>query len=67
MASRDRFVHEVSCTACGNKGSVQISEDDYPFMRNPHRAIDRVEGPFTADVDGDNVVHVTCKCGHVVS
>lgn len=66
MAARDRFTWDVTCQKCGNKGVLHISEDDYPFMRNPHRAIDSIEGEFAAEVDRDNKVHVTCGCGHKV-
>ena len=66
MAARDRYTSELSCPNCGNKGVLHISEDDYPFMKNLHRSVDSVEGDFVADVDRDNKVHVTCKCGHKV-
>ena len=66
MASRDRYAWEVSCDKCGNKGVLHISEDDYPFMKNPHRAVDRVDGDFVADFDRDSVAHIKCKCGHAV-
>lgn len=66
MASRDRYSWDLACDKCGNKGVLHISEDDYAFMKKLHRAVDRVDGQFAADVDGDNKVHVTCKCGHKV-
>lgn len=66
MAARDRFTWDVTCQSCGNKGVLHISEDDHPYMKNPHRAVDSIEGEFAADVDRDNKVHVTCKCGHKV-
>lgn len=66
MAARDRYTSEVTCPECGNKGILHISENDYSFMRNLRRAVDRVEGEFTAEVDRDNRIHVTCKCGHEI-
>jgi hypothetical protein len=66
MAARDRYTSDVTCPECGNRGVLHISEDDYPFMRNLHRSVDRVDGEFIAEVDRDNTVNVTCKCGSKV-
>ena len=60
MSSREEFYFFVTCLRCGNQGELNVSEDDYPFMRNPNRAVEAVDGKFSAEViDGRNVV-VTC-------
>ena len=64
MAARDRYKVEVVCPGCGSKGVLHISEDDYPFMRKLHRAVDRTEGGFTAEADHNGEVSVACACGH---
>ena len=66
MAARDQYTLEVTCPECGNKGVIHISEDDYPFMKNLNRTVDRIVGTFTAIADRNNKVPVECKCGHKV-
>jgi hypothetical protein len=63
MAARDRFTSGIECPKCGQKGVLHISEDDHPYMRNPHRAVDKIEGEFKASVTGGVDVSITCtKC-----
>ena len=65
MAARDRFTYEIECTKCGQKGVLHISEDDHPYMRNPHRAIDKIEGEFKTTLTGGIDVSITCgKCNN---
>ncbi len=46
MAALDRFTINMSCSACGRKGTVDVSEKDHPYMK-PHAgfSIDRVSNP----------------------
>lgn len=60
MAARDRYTWNVTCPKCQNKGVLHISEEDYPFMKSLGRAIDKIEGDFAADIEGDSKVRVTC-------
>lgn len=65
MAARDRYKREIECPKCNEKGVLHISEDDYPFMKKLHRAVDGVDGDFSAAMQGEFDVKVTCKaCGH---
>lgn len=63
MAARDRFTSGIECPNCGQKGVLHMSEDDHPYMRNPHREVDKIEGEFTTSVSKGVDVAVTCtKC-----
>lgn len=63
MAARDRFTSCIECPNCGQKGVLHISEDDHPYMRNPHREIDEIEGEFKTTVTGGVDASITCgKC-----
>lgn len=62
MAARDRYSYDVTCPKCGQVGTFHVSEDDHPYMKNPHRTVDEIEGNFTATVkDG---VEVTAFCAN---
>lgn len=61
MSTREEFSYFITCLRCGNQGELNVSEDDYPFMRNPNRAVEEIDGEFTAEViDGVKIV-VTCQ------
>jgi len=62
MAAKDRYSCEIECPSCGQKGRLEISEDDYPFMnfKNVHRSVDGVEGDFAAVCLAEDNVKVTC-------
>jgi hypothetical protein len=61
MAARDRYSYDVKCPLCGQNGTFHVSEDDHPYMKRPHRSVDKIEGNFTAGVrDG---IEVTAICG----
>jgi hypothetical protein len=61
MSTREHFSYFITCIRCGNEGELCVSEDDYPFMRNPNRAVEEVEGEFTAEVIDGQTVQVTCQ------
>lgn len=64
MAARDRYKYDVQCPKCEQQGVFHISEDDHPYMKNPHRTVDFIEGEFSASVDGGVKVTANCKqCG----
>lgn len=60
MAARDRYDIKFQCKECGETGTINISEDDYPFMKNPHREVDNTIGNISASMRGDFEVIVTC-------
>jgi hypothetical protein len=60
MAARDRYTSKVVCPKCGQEGVLHISEDDHPYMRNPHRAVDEIEGEFKAAVTKGVQIAVIC-------
>ena len=61
MAARDCYSYDVLCPHCGQKGVFHVSEDDHPYMRNPHRTVDKIEGNFSASVEGGVDVKATCQ------
>lgn len=64
MAAKDHFSWNIECPKCSQKGELDLSEDDYPFMRNPHRTIDRIHGNFQATCNDGVIVSITCNgCG----
>ena len=64
MAARDRYTRDINCPNCKEKGTLHISEDDYPFMRNLHRSVDGVDGGFIARMHDGFKIAVSCnKCG----
>ena len=64
MAARDRFTSKVICPQCGQEGVLYLSEDDHPYIRNPHREVDDIEGEFQATVSRGVEISVVCtKCG----
>lgn len=64
MSARDRFTSKVVCPKCGQEGALHLSEDDHPYMRNPHREVDEIEGKFKASVSNGVKVSVECiECG----
>jgi DNA-directed RNA polymerase subunit RPC12/RpoP len=63
MSARDRFKWDITCPQCGQKGLFHMSEKDHPYIRNPDREVDKIEGEFEATVDKGVDVTVTCtKC-----
>ena len=61
MAGSDRDSYNVNCPQCGQIGVLHVSEDDHPYMRNPHRNVDRIDGNFSATVQQGVEVIAFCK------
>ena len=69
MAARDRYHWDVSCPTCGTSGRVHVSEDDHPYITNPHFAVDDIDGPFRVHSYGrtSTPTEIACvQCGRVV-
>ena len=60
MSTREHLSYFITCLRCGNEGELHVSEDDYPFIRNSNRAVEEVDGEFTAEVIAGENVLVTC-------
>lgn len=63
MAARDKFGWNLKCLPCGTSGHVSVSEDDYPFMRDPNFTVDRIDGEFYVKTAGKNsaTIEIACK------
>ena len=69
MAARDRFDWELVCPKCAAKGRVHVSEDDYPFMRDPHFTVDEISPGFSVKKKGRSApgTEIICdKCQVVI-
>ena len=65
--SRERFSYDVKCDDCGTSGTVDISENDYPFMRTIGRSVDNISEGFKAIEQGDLREKIACTgCGRIV-
>lgn len=63
MAARETVRYGLGCEACGQEGTVIVTENDHPFMSSVDLRVKRVEGEFTAKEHGDSKIAVTClKC-----
>lgn len=63
MASRDHFSIPISCPNCSQAGKLNVSENDYDFMKKNDRQIISIEGDFAATIVGDTESKVICnKC-----
>ena len=61
MSARDRYSYGITCPACGQAGKFFVSEDDHPYIRNPDRRVDRIEGDFLSTVADGILVTAFCK------
>lgn len=62
MAARDRWNYDVTCPKCGNSGTVHVSEDDHPWMRDPHFSVDEVPPGFQVLETGRNAMTTVIGC-----
>ena len=65
MAARDRFEISLECPKCGSQGVAKVSENDYPFMRNPGFEVDSLPSGFKVIEHSNfrNKTKVGCECG----
>ena len=67
MAAREHYKIRVVCKGCGEVATVTLSEEDHPYIKTERglgRAIDAVEGDFSARTENVKDVVVHCnRCG----
>ncbi len=64
MAARDRYSYEILCPSCKQTGRLHVSEEDHPYITNPDRTVDKIDGEFSAEVKDGIEVLITCtNCG----
>jgi hypothetical protein len=64
MAARDHYEIKVTCTGCDEIAVIEISEDDFPFMKRANQKVEHIKGDFTAEKRADFLIAVHCmKCG----
>lgn len=62
MAARDRWDYGLKCPKCGATGRAFVSEDDHPWMRDPHFRVDSIEGEFYVETRGRSAADTTIAC-----
>jgi predicted RNA-binding Zn-ribbon protein involved in translation (DUF1610 family) len=64
MASREHYDVNIECSKCGEKSVLDISENDYPFMRNLDRKATCTTDNFKVSMKDEKTVRAICnKCG----
>ena len=59
--SRERYNVSIECSKCKQTGTLRVSENDYPFMRNLDRSVICTEGDFDVSMINDNDAKIICK------
>mgnify|MGYP003686527035 FL=1 len=59
--SRERYNAEIKCPNCEQQGTLRVSENDYPFMKNLDRNVTVTSGNFEANMINDNDAKIICK------
>ena len=64
---RDRWELTLRCPKCGHWGMARISEDDYPFKRDPGFAVDGLPLGFRVAKSSKyrHETQIACRCGEV--
>lgn len=62
MAARDRYSVALKCPKCGKTGDTQVSEDDHPWIRDPHFSVDELSIGFTVTKLGRTLVDTEISC-----
>ncbi len=63
MAARDRYSVKLECKNCGEKGSMDVSENDYPFMKRLDFSVDAIEGRFDVSGSMETLSSTYVDCG----
>jgi len=62
MAARDRWRLDLECPDCGNVGSADVSEGDYPFLQDPAFSVDKLHGTFSVERLGQTALETSFRC-----
>ena len=62
MAARDRYTINLKCPKCGRAGLAEVSEDDYPFMKDPRFSVDHLAEGFVVQKLGKNYMETDIIC-----
>ncbi len=62
MPDRDRWTLDLVCPHCGNVGTAEVSEGDYPFLQNPEFSVDRIDGAFSVVRLGQTALETDYRC-----
>ena len=49
MAARDRYSLALKCPKCGATGTVDLSEDDHPWVKKLNREVDAITPGFKTE------------------
>jgi ssDNA-binding Zn-finger/Zn-ribbon topoisomerase 1 len=59
--AREWYNASIKCPNCGQSGTLEVSENDYPFMRRLDRNVMCTEGEFNAAMVNDRNANIICK------
>ena len=62
MAARDHWTLDLECPNCGNVGTADVSEGDYPFLQDPEFSVDRLHGTFSVERLGQTALETSFRC-----
>jgi len=62
MFDRDRWTLDLHCSHCGNVGTADVAEGDYPFLQNPEFSVERIDGAFSVHRLGQTALETEFKC-----
>jgi hypothetical protein len=61
-AQRDNYRVDLKCPNCGRQGTVEVSEEDYPFTDNRRFSVDEVTPGFSVLNAGGAVTEMEISC-----
>jgi len=62
MSARDCWTLDLACPACGNVGTADVSEGEYPFLQNPEFSVDRIDTAFSVRRLGQTSLETEFRC-----
>ena len=62
MAARKRHSVGLECPDCGKTGTLSVSEEDSPFMRDLRFSVDGITEGFTVSEKGRNLAETEVVC-----
>jgi predicted RNA-binding Zn-ribbon protein involved in translation (DUF1610 family) len=62
MAARDHWTLHLACPNCGNIGSADVSEGDYPFLQDPDFSVEKLHGTFSVRRLGQTALETSFRC-----
>jgi predicted RNA-binding Zn-ribbon protein involved in translation (DUF1610 family) len=62
MTARDVWTLELNCPNCGNQGTADVSEGNYPFLQDTEFSVETIHGAFSVHAIGRTAFETRFKC-----